>query len=236
MAGDLRYAPDGCTPPGETLLEMMEERGYVREELANACELTVDHLDDLLSGKAPLTPELAHRLERSGFARAEFWLRFEARFRAYSLRGQEVRALTLHQPWATLVACGHKMVETRSWSTRYRGPLAIHSSRTYPRYGRQMLVEISTYGPLFDRAPWPEVSPLGVVLALADLVDCVPTEFLIEPGGAVSVGELEAKLGNYGPGRWAWLLRDLHVFSQPIPVTGARRLWRWKIPPEVAFV
>ena len=47
------------------------------------------------------------------------------------------RALTLHQPWASLIAIGAKTMETRSWSTSYRGPLAIHAgaapvARTLP--------------------------------------------------------------------------------------------------------
>lgn len=39
-----------------------------------------------------------------------------------------MKALTLWQPWATLVALGVKTIETRSWSTSYRGPLAIHAA------------------------------------------------------------------------------------------------------------
>lgn len=39
-------------------------------------------------------------------------------------------ALTLHQPWASLVALGVKTIETRAWSTLYRGPLAIHAAST----------------------------------------------------------------------------------------------------------
>lgn len=38
-----------------------------------------------------------------------------------------MRAITLHQPWASLVAHGVKLDETRSWRTPYRGPLAIHA-------------------------------------------------------------------------------------------------------------
>ena len=40
-----------------------------------------------------------------------------------------MKALTLYQPWATLVAIGAKKIETRSWSTPYRGPLAIHAGK-----------------------------------------------------------------------------------------------------------
>lgn len=44
-----------------------------------------------------------------------------------------MRAISLLQPWATLVALGAKRRETRSWPTRYRGPIAIHASKGMPR-------------------------------------------------------------------------------------------------------
>ena len=45
-----------------------------------------------------------------------------------------MKALSLRQPWASLIANGHKTIETRTWRTRYRGPLAIHASmRPYAR-------------------------------------------------------------------------------------------------------
>jgi hypothetical protein len=44
-----------------------------------------------------------------------------------------MKVLTLSQPFATLVAIGAKKIETRSWSTKYRGPLAIHAAKTIPR-------------------------------------------------------------------------------------------------------
>lgn len=40
-----------------------------------------------------------------------------------------MKAVTLTQPWATLVAIGAKQIETRSWPTNYRGPLAIHAGK-----------------------------------------------------------------------------------------------------------
>lgn len=40
----------------------------------------------------------------------------------------EIRALTLHQPWASLVAWGVKHYETRPRPLSYRGPLAIHAA------------------------------------------------------------------------------------------------------------
>lgn len=45
-----------------------------------------------------------------------------------------MKALSLWQPWASLVALGEKRIETREWSTRYRGELAIHATASMPKY------------------------------------------------------------------------------------------------------
>ena len=40
-----------------------------------------------------------------------------------------MKAISLHQPWASAVAIGIKTHETRSWRTNYLGPLAIHAAK-----------------------------------------------------------------------------------------------------------
>lgn len=40
-----------------------------------------------------------------------------------------MKAITLWQPWASLLACGAKGYETRSWATSYRGQIAIHAAK-----------------------------------------------------------------------------------------------------------
>ena len=42
-----------------------------------------------------------------------------------------MKAINIHQPWASVIAFGEKRFETRSWKTDYRGPLLIHASRTF---------------------------------------------------------------------------------------------------------
>ena len=42
-----------------------------------------------------------------------------------------MQAISVCQPWASLIVCGAKRIETRSWSTPHRGPLAIHVSKTF---------------------------------------------------------------------------------------------------------
>ena len=86
-----------------------------------------------------------------------------------------MRALTLTQPWASLVAVGAKRIETRNWSTSYRGKLAIHAAKTQPREARDF-----ARSELVRRylAHQPLTLPLGKVLAVTTLLGCIPTEKL----------------------------------------------------------
>lgn len=96
------------------------------------------------------------------------------------------RAITLHQPWATLIALGYKTIETRSWSTRYRGPLLIHAAkspppvRSVPGFGiyRQIArhegARCVEYRMLrASDGQWIEL-PLGAVVAAGRLEACAP--------------------------------------------------------------
>jgi hypothetical protein len=67
-----------------------------------------------------------------------------------------IKALSLKQPWANMVASGEKTIETRKWPTSYRGPLLIVSSKS------------------------PNIPPAGFALAIADLVDCRPMTYADE--------------------------------------------------------
>ena len=86
----------------------------------------------------------------------------------------EIRALTLHQPWASLIAWGVKRYETRPRPLSYRGPLAIHAAKVWTQ--EQADAHLQFGGALFvdhyGFARWLEQPPLGCVVAVADLVDC----------------------------------------------------------------
>src|SRR5690348_6608283 len=86
-----------------------------------------------------------------------------------------MKALTLTQPWASLVAIGAKRIETRSWSTSYRGPLAIHAAKGFPK-SAQEFTQVPPVSVLFGRH---YEYPRGVVLATCRLVNCVPTQTLL---------------------------------------------------------
>ncbi len=132
-----------------------------------------------------------------------------------------IHAITLMQPWASLIAVGAKRIETRGWRTSYRGPLVIHAGRTWPAYAKAFAytsrVVRARLGQLEAAAP---AIPFGAIVAVGRLVDCVPTESII-----TDLSEEERALGNYAPGRWAWRLADVRPVTPPIPARGAMGLW-----------
>ncbi len=111
-----------------------------------------------------------------------------------------MKALTLHQPWASLIAEGVKTIETRSWSTKYRGPMAIHAAKTAEweqvavgpwRLHAQFtdVPEIRRFGAIHNGELVPDrcerrlafSAPLGAIVATATLIDVVPIEVVL-PG------------------------------------------------------
>lgn len=150
-----------------------------------------------------------------------------------------MKAITLYEPWAALVAAGWKEVETRDWYTSYRGPLAIHSS-VHPADK----IEISRLTFLLGSKgfPLPELH-MGRVVAVCRLAACVFTDrvadaskILKPPFSPVHGWEVERQVGNYDKGRWAWILRDVQRLDRPVFVRGQRKLWDWTPPADVLLL
>lgn len=136
-----------------------------------------------------------------------------------------IKALTLYQPWASLVCIGAKQFETRSWATPYRGKLAIHAGKTllYDRYDRQFLSRLVRVG-----IAQPDRLPLGAVLCVCELQAIYRSQEL-----SPTLDEQELAFGNYEPSRAAWKLKVLKVFEPPIPAKGSQGLWDWDCPVEL---
>jgi hypothetical protein len=131
-----------------------------------------------------------------------------------------MKALSLWQPWASAIALGHKRIETRHWSTSYRGPLAIHAARRWTAEEREFAAVEHTLGRL------PARLPLGAFVAVATLVDIRPTEELYS-----HIGAIERLYGNYEPGRFGWLLEDIRPLPAPIGFKGHQGLFN--VPDEL---
>ncbi len=162
-----------------------------------------------------------------------------------------MKAITLWQPWASLVAIGAKKYETRSWATSYRGQIAIHAARNYPPYA-QTLAELDTQflrslGHEFGDDKFKKL-PFGFVIAIAELVGCWEIDRIQEFSSAPwetgywygkmkwhDVSEQEILFGDWAPGRYAWQLENVHQLVTPIQVKGHQRLWDWQPPEEVQY-
>lgn len=151
-----------------------------------------------------------------------------------------MKAITIHQPWATLIALGEKRFETRSWPTKYRGPLAIHA-------GKQVDKEICQQEPfrsvLTKYGYTADNLPTGAVVAVVELKECfkIRRDLL---GGVVALesdarkthfntSDKEHAFGWYDSGRFAWELRDVQRLMAPIPAKGQQRIWNWEGDKEI---
>ena len=146
-----------------------------------------------------------------------------------------MKTLTLHQPWATLVAIGAKQIETRSWSTAYRGLIAIHAAKNTPvRVAMQAANTPAINAALDDGGIGPLIHvPAGVIVAIAYLAAVSPivgTGKVNIAGTVHIVNQPELLFGDYTPGRHAWLLPQVVALPFPIPANGHQRLWKWISP------
>lgn len=161
-----------------------------------------------------------------------------------------MKAITIREPWAALIATGHKHYETRSWPTSYRGPIAIHAGKQLDKAFKDELVaeQLKMCGITPETV---KELPLGAVIATAELVNV--WHIVHHPGTDVDVAkhipigaesmstdrrapdfgdyfvptEKEMALGFWVPGNYAWELRNVKLLPEPIPAKGKQGLWEW---------
>jgi hypothetical protein len=137
-----------------------------------------------------------------------------------------VKALSLWQPWASAIALGLKSVETRSWATTYRGPLAIHAAqrRLDDDEERDLYARIAELDGAAARTAPEWRAHRGVVVATCQLTMILGTREAVERG---MIDERERRWGDFAPGRYAWFLGDVVRPEQPAPARGRQGLWEW---------
>jgi hypothetical protein len=136
-----------------------------------------------------------------------------------------MKALSLLQPWATLVAMGVKQIETRSWQTAYRGPLLIHASKG--KAGKLFAHE----APFKKFIPNFKQLPFGYIIGKVTLTDVIRigTGTLTHTNDE-TMNKLtmeEKAFGDYTAGRYAWMLEDAVAFKTPIGARGSLTLWEF---------
>lgn len=137
---------------------------------------------------------------------------FDAYERAYSHHYflTELRGLTMLDPFGGLVAAGLKPIETRWYSTKYRGPIAFTASK-----GKALALEERFHDRYIESGVGNVLLEPGTVICTAYLVDCRPMR--LEDQDDAWIG--------YDPKRWAWVLRDVRPVSG-VRIRGMQSLFR----------
>lgn len=133
-----------------------------------------------------------------------------------------VKAISLWEPWATSFVTYRngralKEHETRSWETKYRGPLVICAAKHPLDYLGRLLA--NRYGIVHLN--------YGMAVCIGTLVGCYRTE------SAAGASESDFDLGDWSPGRFAWHMTNVRAFEVPFPVTGHQGLFEIDVPAEV---
>ena len=120
-----------------------------------------------------------------------------------------MKAISIRQPWAGLIAIGEKTIETRTWETSYRGELLICASQKWdPKFEKLE----------FDKEPQ-HLFMQGHAVAIANLVDI----------RMMRKGDEESALCKKFPEARAWILANIRPID-PFPVKGQLGLFELEIP------
>lgn len=166
-----------------------------------------------------------------------------------------MRALSLWQPWASLLVAGRKQVETRGWPIAHRGPLLIHAAKKWDGSLQAVCLEkpfreaLAGFGVPSSPHDWTADDmaakkrgwgmPFGAVVGRVDVFGCWSTEDVAvadthgwdEYSGRLMVTRDEHAFGDYSPGRFAFLCTHPVRFETPIPFRGMQGLF--EVPDEL---
>ncbi len=118
------------------------------------------------------------------------------------------KALSLRQPWASLIIEGYKTIETRTWPTKHRGKLYIHASR---------MIDFEAK----ERFKITAELPTGVLLGTVDLVKVIP----FSRQDWIDLAEDHWCWRDYNPVVYAWHVKNPEMIKPFLPCKGSRNLF-----------
>jgi hypothetical protein len=130
------------------------------------------------------------------------------------------KAISLHEPWASLIGEKIKNYETRSWATNFRGDLIICAAK------RKDSSQRSTYLYLRDKHNLNvgdfDSLRFGCAIALVTLSDCIKMDqHFID-----AQTELEIDCGGWSVGRYAWKLENIRKIVPEIQIKGKQGFFK----------
>lgn len=124
-----------------------------------------------------------------------------------------MKALTIKEPWATLIIEGYKAYEFRSWKTKYRGKILIHAGMSLEKENAN---KFKDYNLEYSK---------GAIIGEAEITDCIFVTKEINEELKKINPLVYGKSGHVE--KYAWKLENVKKYDKPIPVKGQLGLWNY---------
>lgn len=134
----------------------------------------------------------------------------------------KIRVISLWQPWASLVVCGLKKFETRSWAPKCFGPIAIHAAQKWSKLQAD-LCQTEPFETAINSIALSYL-PFGSIVGVVSVGNWFNTEDQQLKNYLASHPDEEA-FGDYGKGRFAWQLSEAYFFKNPVEEKGHQGYW-----------
>jgi len=129
-----------------------------------------------------------------------------------------MKVVTIKQPFASLIMCGYKKYEFRSWKTKYRGEIYIHAGKGINKSRMELVEEYN-----LDY-------PNGYIIAKANLVDCI----LVDKQMNELLKKENPKVYSHNyEGHYAWVLEDIKPLENKIQAKGSLSIWNYYEDKEI---
>lgn len=142
-----------------------------------------------------------------------------------------MKTISIKQPWASLIVEGIKDIENRTWPTKFRGRVLVHSSAT------NLLNRCKFYDDILSTMQIRDVCIKGketaifgchldtsAIIGSVEIVDCVINHESI--WAEHSTSKFQKISGNYKTiPVYNWVLANPIKFPEPIPAKGKLSFW-----------
>ncbi len=122
-----------------------------------------------------------------------------------------MKALTIKEPYASLIVNGYKEYEFRSWKTKYRGPFLIHASLTSDKKDFKRFINYN-----LDYNP-------GYIIGSAEITDCI----FIDDKKYQELLTKDSEVYKNCLGSYAFVLKNIKKFKKPIKAKGKLSFWNY---------
>lgn len=146
-----------------------------------------------------------------------------------------MKVLTLHEPYASLVAQGRKTIETRDWpppAAMVGGRIGVHAAKVFGKDQQMRMRAFKMRGTLNLGCILCTVRIAGVFRVLATDSDTRRIASVEAIGGEcphwARIPADEYRFGDLSDGRYGWVLDDVQPIDPPIHARGYQKLWEYE--------